>query len=233
MAIVGNIVYGSAFSAMIELRGLGATVVGNVFDFGGVQPQNQPNPSGTLNSKGVWPPPSRVGMKIVANDAVIEGNIFRNAGAPGVSNLGVVGIYFPPGTSGFPPDVSPDTIRVLIAGNIFDKTIGVPVQDDSRGTDGLLGVRILDNIGINPVGALDTALVPFPALDATFANPYPYDAFVTISCGATASVSAVTLDGVVTGTSIAANDQESFLVKAGGTIALHYAGAPSWVWVGL
>ncbi|HKU81987.1 MAG TPA: hypothetical protein VJP76_07440 [Candidatus Tumulicola sp.] len=230
VAIVGNVVYGSAFSAMIELRVLGATVVGNVFDFGGVQPENQPNPSGTENSDKVWPPPTGVGIQVVANDAVIEGNVFRNAGPPG-TGASVVGIYFPP--DAFPPHVSPDAIRILIAGNVFDKTIGDPVKPEPSGMGALLGVRILDNIGINPVGTLDTTLVPFPAVDATFANPYPYDAFVTISCGATASVLTVTLDGVVTGVSIPANDQESFLVKAGATIALHYTGAPSWVWVGL
>ncbi|HKU82380.1 MAG TPA: hypothetical protein VJP76_09455, partial [Candidatus Tumulicola sp.] len=116
------------------------------------------------------------------------------------------------------------------------KTIGVPLQDNSSGTDGLLGVRVIDNIGINPGETLNPALIPAnPPNGSTFVNPYPYDCFVTIIAGATTSVTLIELNGVVTGSTIAANNQKSFPVKAGGSISVTYGGAsdPTWTWVGL
>lgn len=230
VVIANNVIYGSAYNVMIELQVLGATVVGNVLDYAGVQPAGQPVVGGTGGTTG-WPTPSGSGIKVEGNDIIIEGNMFRNANNPaGTANPNATGIVFP---SSFPPSVSPDTVRVLVKGNIFDKTIGKPIQDNSSGTDGLLGVRILDNIGVNPVGALNTALVPFPTSTTTFSNPYPYDAFVTVACGSAASVTRVTLNGVITGATITSSNQKSFLVKAGGTISMIYTGSPTWVWVGL
>ncbi|HEY1682129.1 MAG TPA: glycosyl hydrolase family 28-related protein [Candidatus Tumulicola sp.] len=225
LVISNNVIYGPGYNSMVDLTVVGATVIGNVFDFGfggsgGTPPYGQPGSAG-------WALPGGYGVRIVGNDIVIEGNIFRNGST--VEGTVTTGIFFP---SGF-PSVTP--ARVLIKGNIFDNTIGRPILDSSSGPTHLLGVRILDNIGINPTETLTAGLTPFPASMATFENPYPYDCFVSIAA-TTGAVSAVALNGVTTGVKVATNDQKSFIVKAGGSIAVTYNNVlptPTWIWVGL
>ncbi len=234
--IADNLVYGPGSNFMVVLQGWGMLVRANIFDFGGLTPFEQPLAvnDGYMHGSFIWPPATGTGIKVQGNDIVIEGNLFRNAGTAGVPNTSVTGILFP-GTGFPPPLASGDTLRVLIKGNIFDATIGVPILN-SAAASALKGVRILDNIGANPPAALSTTLItPFPATGATFANPYPYDCFVTVITAAGSPVTAVALNGVTTNATIAANNQKSFLVKAGGTIAVTYGAglAPTWTWVGL
>jgi len=131
-----------------------------------------------------------------------------------------------PGQLHFPPNLSPDVIRILIKGNIFDATVGTPVQNQGTGVN-LAGVRILDNIGINPVGTVGTVTVPASGAAHAIVNPFPYDCFVSISALSGTTVSNVFLNGVPTGVGVAPNDQKSFTVKAGGTIGLMYSGSPT------
>jgi hypothetical protein len=148
---------------------------------------------------------------------------------PGTPNISVIEVQFP---AGFPPPLaSGDTVRVLVKGNSFDPTIGVPIKISY--TDRSHGVpRILDNIGVNPVGTLDSSLVPVPVAGSLFVNPYPYDCFVNIL--ADGSAVNVTLNGVSVG-SIAVGQQRAYLVKAGGSIILGGYTAftkPTWTWAG-
>jgi hypothetical protein len=239
--ITDNVFYAPGNDIVINLLAWGAIVKGNIFDFagGGVTaavvpfnhtPYQNPvdNPPGG-GTKG-WPAPFCTGIVVKGNGIIIEGNIFRNAALAGTINGNVIGISFP---STFPPKYVPgDVTAVIVRGNIFDKTIGVPIQDNSHGSDGLLGVRIIDNIGINPAGVLSVALVPIPGTNVPFINPYPYDCYVGVTAGTSTAV--VALYGV-TFSSVASGQQKSFVVKAGGAITLTYTGAvsPSWVWVGM
>jgi hypothetical protein len=234
VVISGNAIYGSAYSPMIHIQTYGVTVTGNVLDYGGVQPPEQPTFGGGDNGPGsgppevvVWPAPNGAGIQVLGNDVIIEGNMFRNAGPPGTPVTAAVGVSLSP------TPITGDVFRVIVKGNIFDPTIGTPIQS---GTGSLRGIRVLDNIGVNPAGVLPPGLIPFPLSGATFANPYPYDCFVTVNVPSGAAVSAVTLNGAVTGTSITAGTQKAFLVKAGGTIELTYTTTTlpiSWTWVGL
>lgn len=233
VVVANNVIYGPGYSTMLQVASAGAVITGNVFDFGGFQPLNQPIVGNYLNSQGgthrAWPIPNGSAVQIAGNDIIVEANIFRNANVAGTANPNAVGIFFPPT---FPPAVSPDVIRILIKGNIFDATIGVPVRNNAMGGN-LTGVRILDNIGINPVGVVGTVTVPASGAAHAIENPFPYDCFVSISAPMGTTVANVILNGVPTGVGVAPNDQKSFLVKAGGSIGLIYSGSPSWTWVGL
>jgi hypothetical protein len=226
---------------MINLAAWGAIVKGNIFDFaaggpllGNHTPYNNPLEQVFAGSgSDSWPLPNCVGIAVKGNQIIISDNIFRNANPAGSAsgNPNVIGISVP---SSFPPPLQgTDTTRVIVKGNMFDGTIGVPIQDNSSGSDGLLGVRITDNIGVNPAGALNATLVgSSPPNGTVFANPYPYDCLVNITAGAVVTVK---LYAVPFGT-IAASQVRVLLVKAGGTIELSWtlgAAAPTWIWAGM
>jgi hypothetical protein len=241
LIICDNVFYGPGNNMMINLAAWGAIVKGNIFDFaagGSVEPVYSHTPynnplefvavgSGTDG----WPFPSCTGIAVKGNQIIISDNIFRNACPAGETNEDVIGISFP---NSFPPPLQGvDTTRVIIKGNMFDGTIGVPIQDNSSGSDGLLGVRITDNIGVNPVGPLTVSLVgSSPPNGTVFANPYPYDCLVNVAAGM--STVTVHLYGVAFG-AIATGQQRALLVKAGGTIELSWSGgaAPTWAWAGM
>jgi Pectate lyase superfamily protein len=232
--ISNNVIYGGACNAsnpMIEVNSVGVVLTGNILDYGGALPQNQPKKGGALNS-GTWPLPTGAGIRILGTDFLIEGNIFRNAGSK--TTPGAIGISFPDGfgtTTYLPPG---ETVpRVLVKGNIFDDTVLDPISVGST-VSSMLGVRIIDNIGVNPIGAVGTASAP--AASVAYENPFPYDCYVTVAVPSTNNVTAVTLNGVLTGATITGGNQKSFLVKAGGSIELAFSitlPVPTWTWVGL
>jgi hypothetical protein len=242
LLICDNVFYGPGNNMMIDLAAWGAIVKGNIFDFGAGgpvllgnhTPYNNPLEQFDVGSgTDSWPFPNCTGIAVKGNQIIISDNIFRNASPAGSTNETVIGISFP---DSFPPPLQgTDTTRVIVKGNMFDGTIGVPIQDSSSGADGLLGVRITDNIGVNPVGLLNASLVgSSPPNGTVFANPYPYDCLVNIAASA-GGVVAIQLYSVAFGT-IPASQQRTLLVKAGGTIKLSWTigvAAPTWVWVGM
>jgi len=71
-----------------------------------------------------------------------------------------------------------------------------------------------------------------PATTVALLNPFWRDASVTIATAAGVTVSAVTVDGAATGTTLAASTNDMVIVPTGKTIALTYAGGtPTWTWV--
>jgi hypothetical protein len=95
---------------------------------------------------------------------------------------------------------------------------------------------MLDNIGINPVGAVGTPLLPASGMPLT--NPFPYGCYVTVAGVVSNPVTQVALNGVTLNVQIASGNQKWSLVKAGGSIAISYpnpgpTAIPTWIWVGL
>lgn len=101
--------------------------------------------------------------------------------------------------------------------------------------------HVLDNVGtspnnqvfraknasqINPKGGLGAATPAVPASNAVVTNNTGYDCEVYINGGA---VTVVTVGGVATGITATNNHVH---VPTGGTIAMTYSVAPTWVWVG-
>jgi len=90
------------------------------------------------------------------------------------------------------------------------------------GGSGATLMKLRDNNGYNPVGALGPPTVP--ATTVAYTNAYGVDASVFVTGG---TVTVVAIGGTATGLVAGA-----FRVPAGGTITLTYTVAPTWKWIG-
>lgn len=92
---------------------------------------------------------------------------------------------------------------------------------------GASNLKIVDNMRGRGHMATPPAM---PASAAAAAAVYR-DAWVTIHTGAGVTISAITVDGVATGLTMAASSTQQIRVASGKTIALTYAGGtPTWDW---
>lgn len=89
--------------------------------------------------------------------------------------------------------------------------------------------RITDNAGINPKGNITTPAVPASTVAAT--NTTGYRATVYVKAG---TLTVVTINGVSINQTATAGTAFPIphLLDPGGTIAITYSVAPTWVWVG-
>ena len=86
------------------------------------------------------------------------------------------------------------------------------------------------NIGFNPKTVTSPAV---PLSTVAYLNVLGVTCTVYIATGGGVTVSAVSIDGTVTGMTMAVSSKASVMVPAGGSITLTYAGGtPTWVWIG-
>lgn len=88
---------------------------------------------------------------------------------------------------------------------------------------------ITDNAGINPRGNITTPAVPATTVVAT--NTTGFRCLVFLRAG---TITVITINGVVTGITAAPSATGTFLtmLEPGGTIAMTFSVAPTWVWIG-
>lgn len=89
-------------------------------------------------------------------------------------------------------------------------------------------VQLVNNLGYNPIGLQSAPGIP--ATNVVLTNPFPFAADVTITANAGGGC-IVTKNGTILFT-IAASGFQTIRLGVGETIALTYASAPTWIWMG-
>lgn len=166
------------------------------------------------------------GISITASAAhfpVIIGNEIGPTGAFGVNGTGII--------------VAAGTYKGLIiannavVNNTTNATLGAVTVAGGAAEAGWY--RIIDNAGINPLTGAAVTTPAVPASTAVVTNTTGRRVSVFVKWGATTAPTVVTVNGVaVTAFIGAASTVERFTLEPGGTFAVTYTIAFTWVWVG-
>ncbi len=119
---------------------------------------------------------------------------------------------------------------VITANDVVDNGAAISLGVVTPTAGQASSYRITDNAGINPRGAVTTPAVP--ASTVVRINETGFRCSVYMRAG---TITAITVNGVVTGAtaSPSATGTLAFVLEPGGTIAMTYTVAPTWVWIGM